>query len=256
MASDYFGVLFFLILTVILIAVSIAIEDDLPLNQSVQIHPRANARFRGNTPIVISPSKVSIIPNTSEITIYSPETNAPQSVKNLDVRTNFPLKRHVFTKTRSDFKSESEMLCCEILEDIVQEEVHSNIKPKWLKNPKTGYPLELDCYYEKLKIAIEYQGPHHYKLVKKFHKNGLESLKEVKEKDRIKKELCKQQGVRLICVPYIVDCGEKNENGEWKYVSRPPNEKRKLLRKFLEPLIYDLMEVQQKTSILQLTNNF
>ena len=36
-----------------------------------------------------------------------------------------------------------------------------NLRPQWLKNPKTGRCLELDIYYPDLKFAIEVQGFQH-----------------------------------------------------------------------------------------------
>lgn len=206
----------------------------------------------GPPPIVISPSNVRIINRPQERQIvYSPSTSYQVSERNLPVNPRFspPTFEHVFNKDRSQFKSESEMICCEVLEEIVNDNVQVNIRPNFLKNPKTGRNLELDCYYEKkigeklVKIGLDYQGSYHYTYVSKFHKNGLDSLKEVKERDKIKKELCAKEGIILIVVPYIVDCADKDANGKWKYVAKSKAARKELLRKFLEPIIYDIFQV-------------
>lgn len=64
------------------------------------------------------------------------------------------------------------------------QEILHNIRPSWLKNPKTGRPLELDIFLPHLKIAYEFQGGFHKKFYQSF-------------KDRIKKELCEKEGVEL-----------------------------------------------------------
>lgn len=73
-------------------------------------------------------------------------------------------------------------------------------KPTWLIGPK-GYKLELDGFNEDLKIAFEHQGLQHYKITE-FSKTE-EKLKEIKRNDRIKKKLCKQNGVKLFIIPQI-----------------------------------------------------
>jgi hypothetical protein len=66
----------------------------------------------------------------------------------------------------------------------------SKSKPTWLLSD-VGHKLELDGYNERLQLAFEYQGPHHYK------------LESVRAHDAIKRRLCSQQGVRLIEIEAI-----------------------------------------------------
>ena len=64
-----------------------------------------------------------------------------------------------------------------------------NFRPDWLCNPSTGANLELDRYYPKLKIGIEFNGPQHRKQYNPYQWH----------KDHIKKHLCaKQQVIRLV----------------------------------------------------------
>lgn len=76
-------------------------------------------------------------------------------------------------------------------------------RPSWLKNIKTGYPMELDMYNEELKLAIEYNGPQHYQIIRPFT-NTMEEVQELREKDILKSQLCRDHGVRLITIPYTV----------------------------------------------------
>lgn len=80
-------------------------------------------------------------------------------------------------------------------ETIFDDEFY-RVKPNWLNG------LELDGYSEKLKIAFEHQGIQHYKHVERFHKNNSDFRKQ-QNRDKIKRELCIQNGVILIEIPHV-----------------------------------------------------
>tara|TARA_R110002153_G_scaffold14541_1_gene52729 strand:- start:448 stop:1803 length:1356 start_codon:yes stop_codon:yes gene_type:complete len=63
----------------------------------------------------------------------------------------------------------------------------------WLIN-EHGNHIELDGYNKELRIAFEHQGQHHYKENAFFEKPLY---------DEIKKELCKKNDVKLICIPEL-----------------------------------------------------
>lgn len=65
------------------------------------------------------------------------------------------------------------------------------VRPDWLKSPKTKLNLELDGYCEELKIAFEYNGPHHY------DPNYIYYHESVVWKDKFKKRRCKELGITL-----------------------------------------------------------
>ena len=68
--------------------------------------------------------------------------------------------------------------------------------------------MELDGYCEELKLAFEYQGKqHHQKMPHYFHKQKDDFSYQL-EKDETKRELCRNQGVNLIEVPYTVPMDE------------------------------------------------
>ena len=88
------------------------------------------------------------------------------------------------------------------------EEILYNKRHHKIKNPKTNYPLELDCFIPSLNIAFEYQGEQHKKRSRFFHsEKSRDSYKDLIYRDRIKKKRCKELGIKLIEV--IV--------GEWDY---------------------------------------
>lgn len=76
-------------------------------------------------------------------------------------------------------------------------------RPDFMVNPVTGsqYNLELDCYNESLRLAVEYQGEQHYKFIPYFHKNR-EAFLNQKYRDELKRMRCKELGITLIEVPY------------------------------------------------------
>lgn len=76
-------------------------------------------------------------------------------------------------------------------------------RPDFLKNPITNTNLELDCFSEQLKLALEYNGKQHYEFVSKFHKSSTDFHNQ-KYRDSIKKQLCYKNGIDLIEVPYTI----------------------------------------------------
>jgi len=80
------------------------------------------------------------------------------------------------------------------------------VRPDFLKNPNTGYNLELDGYCKELKLAFEYDGRFHYEERNKtltseqIQRHG--SLEITKQIDILKDNLCVQNGIILIRIPY------------------------------------------------------
>jgi len=63
--------------------------------------------------------------------------------------------------------------------------------------------LELDGYCEELKTCFEYNGLQHYNKVDYWHKTN-KGFEKQQERDRIKKELCEENQVHLIIIPYTI----------------------------------------------------
>lgn len=204
-------------------------------------------------PIEITPSNVRVISSSTSVDeqeVYSPNMQRMPSEHNFRIintetrtsRSYTHVNNYVFRRTRSEFKSDPEMLCCKIFEELIEEPVEVNIRPNFLKNPKTGQNLELDCFYRKKRIAIEYNGSQHYKYQPFFHKGGNQSFLDGRQRDKLKRELCLKNDIKLICVPWTVDSGRKGKDGTWKYVKRTLEEREALLRAYIEPFLYEYLQ--------------
>jgi hypothetical protein len=108
-------------------------------------------------------------------------------------------------------ESKGERECRRVLQKFFNKEF-KNCRPDFLLNPVTGgrYNLELDCYDDSLKLAVEYNGIQHYKFVPYFHKNK-EAFYNQKYRDDMKRRLCKDNKVNLIEVPNTVDISDIEE---------------------------------------------
>ena len=68
--------------------------------------------------------------------------------------------------------SKGELECRRVLEKYLKKPFQKS-RPDFLCNPVTGgkFNLELDCFNDSLKLAVEYNGAQHYKYIPFFHKN-------------------------------------------------------------------------------------
>src|SRR5690606_25997188 len=99
-------------------------------------------------------------------------------------------------QNRGRFISRGERLCCQTMERIYGVPF-SSVWPDWLLNPETGETLELDCYNDELKIAVEYNGEQHYKWPNFTNQTYQQFLNQVR-RDTLKLDLCDRNGVYLI----------------------------------------------------------
>lgn len=98
--------------------------------------------------------------------------------------------RHVSNTYKRSFGEE---ICKNVLEKIYGVSFE-HARPNWLKNPETGRNLELDCYNENMKLAVEYNNIRHYKWSHFMSKTRKE----------YKYEMCEREGIYIIIVPYTV----------------------------------------------------
>lgn len=97
--------------------------------------------------------------------------------------------------------SKGEAECRRVLEKIFQAPFPT-IEPEWLINPNTGARMEIDAYNRDIGIGLEYHGKQHYDQTS-FQQSD-ETFAKQNERDALKFELCKQNNVYLITVPYTV----------------------------------------------------
>jgi hypothetical protein len=107
-------------------------------------------------------------------------------------------------KKRIPKDSAGERECRRVLENYFKKPF-GKIRPDFLKNPAMddGRNLELDCYNDDLKIAVEYNGVQHYKYNPHFHKSR-DAFQNQRYRDYIKRNICKENGITLIEVPYTI----------------------------------------------------
>ena len=63
----------------------------------------------------------------------------------------------------------------------------------------------IDFYNKDLKVGLMFNSIHHYKYSSKFHKIYRKFL-ETQKKDIQRKRMCEGMGIKLISVPYKVEC--------------------------------------------------
>ena len=114
-------------------------------------------------------------------------------------RRPYNLKRGDWCPICSEGKFEK--ICRGFFEEMFQNKFPKE-KPNWLINSR-GNQMELDGYNERIGLAFEAQGEQHYHLVSHFHKT-LKDFEQRVEDDLKKLELCKQNNVILIQIPYFV----------------------------------------------------
>jgi len=76
-------------------------------------------------------------------------------------------------------------------------ECEDGARPGFLVNPATGERMEFDRYYPVHRVAFEFNGKQHYEAGGRFTK---EEVAAQKKRDELKRQICRQQGIRLVVV--------------------------------------------------------
>lgn len=69
----------------------------------------------------------------------------------------------------------------------------THLEPSWLKNPDTRRQLHLDIGWPELKLALEVQGNHHYRNIRRFGDTSGQ-----RKRDTYKRQLCQDNGWLLL----------------------------------------------------------
>lgn len=112
-------------------------------------------------------------------------------------KTNYDHIKHSKTGCPYCCRFKTEPLVMKILNDLTGFEWRK-FRGSWLGR------LELDGYCSELNAAFEYHGQQHYEFNKFFHRTQ-ERFDSMQERDKLKKKLCKDNGVYLIEIPYTYD---------------------------------------------------
>lgn len=136
------------------------------------------------------------------IETYEPTIPASFDEPLISIPPQVPMPKQPVPLKKKKRVSAGERICCRVMEEIFGAPF-VNQRPKFLENPETGYNLELDCYNEKLGIAVEYNGIQHYEYPN-FTRQSQDEFFQQLRRDLLKVELCDINGVYLIVVPYTV----------------------------------------------------
>ncbi len=115
------------------------------------------------------------------------------------------VKRRTWCPQCSRGSGVRERLCKHYIEQITGHEF-KKCRPQWLISSR-GYPMELDGFCQELKIAFEHNGEQHYIESTHFHRRN-EKLKYRKIDDQRKRELCYDQGIFLLEIPFSIPVEE------------------------------------------------
>lgn len=104
---------------------------------------------------------------------------------------------------KGTYGSVGERHCITFLHTLFPHHTFTKVRPKWLRNPKTNRPLELDGFCPNLMMAVEYNGIQHYEWPNFFHKTK-EEFDALQYRDQKKVEICIEKNICLLVIPYTV----------------------------------------------------
>ena len=71
----------------------------------------------------------------------------------------------------------------------------------WLKSPVTNHYLMIDAFFPNLNLAVEYDGPQHFRNEKRYYKDNNDFLYRI-FLDITKNILCEEHGIKLVRIKY------------------------------------------------------
>lgn len=213
-------------------------NDDYNLNSHRLI---TIGRRNTESPVFISGSNVFLVRENSENFINYVSPLPSPRIQNTNIHLTNELIRsnslnlieeYQFKVDRSQFKSFPEYICAKTLSEYFGRDLQYNIRPNWLKNPKTGRNLEADVYDPVNRLLLEYDGPQHTEENEYFGVDE-EKLLSQKERDKLKRDICKELNIKFIAVDCTVDSYVLGENKKLKYIKRSNEEREFLIRNYI-----------------------
>jgi hypothetical protein len=154
--------------------------------------------------------------NSPTLILHSPSEVSPASSERSWSGDNIRIIRRPKKKGRNI--SLGEELTCKAFKELLQnKDIIHNYRPSFLTNPRTGYPMEIDCYCHELGCGVEYNGIQHYQYPNPFIGSEEDFERQV-ERDVTKRKLADANGTPIFTVPCTVDAVIYNERQE-KYIS-------------------------------------
>lgn len=149
-------------------------------------------KIRGKQEWINNQFEDAVSPMPDKIQVYQKEISRLKKSINKKIEN---ITREEFGFRKIGEGNVSETILTKIVQRILPEnEILIHHRPGWLDG------LELDIYIPELKLGIEYQGQQHFHPVKAW--GGKKALEELRERDKKKKDLCKELNVKLIEVDY------------------------------------------------------
>jgi hypothetical protein len=130
-------------------------------------------------------------------TLNTPDFNRPVYQKARDRVRNLLnlLVKERFEILSMGGSSHAEITILKMVKELLpQEKVVSHFRPDWLNG------LEIDIWLPEMNVGIEYQGEQHYHPIEIW--GGEIGLKDLQIRDKRKRKICENRGVRLIEIKY------------------------------------------------------
>lgn len=78
-----------------------------------------------------------------------------------------------------------------------------SVRPNYIRNPITKRRLEIDCFNERLRLGVEYDGKQHYERVPHFQRTPSAHQRQL-QRDSDKYSQFRKHNLTIISVPYFV----------------------------------------------------
>ena len=137
-----------------------------------------------------------------------------------------------FQKTKSNIRTSPNHFCCKScaatynnknktygirrskLEAYIEDKLKSEFPDlSFIANGKQTIGSELDFYFPDLKLAIEINGPLHYKPI-----YGEAKLLQIQNNDALKKVACDNANIKFVTVDNLKDCTKPYAEQQWRII--------------------------------------